>query len=107
VPDPARGTVASVNTTLRVDGANCSLCFNDTLDELRAANGVAGVQGSIFTSLIDVAHDASITTATLATILRNRLHGIEMYANEIRMVPLAPVAVCPQCTHGQPVEASG
>ena len=79
-----------IHTTLRIDGANCSACFNDVLESLRQAAGVRHVTGSISESFIEIDHADDVGLDDLADIARPHAHGIEMYANEIRMVPLEP-----------------
>jgi regulator of cell morphogenesis and NO signaling len=86
-----------MQTTLRIDGANCPTCFNETLDDLARLDGVRSVHGSIAGPCIEIDHDVEVETITGA--IRNRLHGVEMFANEIRMVPLEPVALSTTCTH--------
>jgi regulator of cell morphogenesis and NO signaling len=86
-----------MQTTLRIDGANCSTCFNETLEDLARIDGVRSAHGSVAGPCIEVDHDVSLDTITDA--IRNRLHGIEMFANEIRMVPLEPVEMSMTCTH--------
>jgi copper chaperone CopZ len=88
---------ATMQTSLRIEGANCSACFNEALDDLADLDGVRSVHGSLAGPCIEVDHDAALETI-LGTI-RNRLHGIEMFANEIRMVPLEPVPMSSPCTH--------
>ena len=90
---------ATMQTSLRIDGANCPTCFNETLEDLARLDGVRGVHGSFAGPCIEVDHDAALETITGA--IRNRLHGIEMFANEVRMVPLEPVALTTTCTHHQ------
>ncbi len=92
-----------MQTTLRIDGANCSTCFNETLDDLARLDGVRRVHGSVAGPCIEVDHDVALEVITDA--VRNRLHGIEMFANEVRMVPLAPVVMSVSCTHHHPAEA--
>jgi regulator of cell morphogenesis and NO signaling len=89
-------------TTLRIDGANCPTCFNDTLDDLARLDGVSRAHGSIAGPCIEVDHDVALEVITAA--IRDRLHGIEMFANEVRMVPLEPVAMSTACTHRHPGE---
>jgi regulator of cell morphogenesis and NO signaling len=86
-----------MQTSLRIDGANCPTCFNETLDDLARLDGVRGVHGSLAGPCIEVDHDVELETITGA--IRNRLHGVEMFANEVRMVPLEPVAMSTTCTH--------
>ncbi len=78
-----------MQTSLRIEGANCPTCFNETLDALGRLDGVRSVRGSLAGPCIEVDHDVEIEVIT--GLIRDRLHGIEMFANEIRMVPLEPV----------------
>ena len=87
-----------MQTTLRVDGANCSFCFNEALDDLGRIDGVRAVHGSIGRSCIEIDHDDAALDVITATV-RDHLHGIEMFSNEIRMVPLDAVAVSTPCIH--------
>jgi regulator of cell morphogenesis and NO signaling len=91
-----------MQTTLRIDGANCPTCFNQTLEDLARLDDVRRVHGSVAGPCIEVDHDIALETITDA--IRNRLHGIEMFANEIRMVPLEPVAISTTCAHRHPAE---
>lgn len=86
-----------MHTSLRIDGANCPMCFNQTLDDLAGLAGVQNVQGSFAGPCIDVTHDVPLEAIT--AVVRNRLHGIEMFANEVRMVPLEPIAEPNACVH--------
>lgn|GEM_PF-591933 len=92
-----------VQTSLRIDGANCPTCFNETLDGLTRVEGVRSVHGSLAGPCIEVDHDDVALDAIIGTI-RNRLHGIEMFANEVRMVPLEPTAIVTSCSHHRGAE---
>ena len=74
----------------------------ETLDDLAHLDGVRSVQGSVAGPCIEVEHDVALEAIT--GTIRNRLHGIEMFANEIRMVPLEPVTMSATCTHHRHVE---
>jgi len=87
-----------MHTTLRLDGANCSSCFNDVLHHLRQRAGVHHVDGSISGSWIAIDHGDDVTVDDLVRTVRPHAHGIEMFANEIRMIPLD--AVDAGCAHG-------
>jgi regulator of cell morphogenesis and NO signaling len=91
-----------MQTTLKIDGANCPTCFNETLDDLAELDGVRSVHGSVAGPCIEVDHDVALDTITGA--IRNRLHGVEMFANEIRMVPLEPEVLSTTCPHHRHVE---
>ncbi|MEP7204175.1 MAG: hypothetical protein ABI894_16305 [Ilumatobacteraceae bacterium] len=53
-----------MQTTLHIDGANCSVCLNEALDNLGRIYGVSAVHGSTGESCIEV--------------------DLEMFSNEIR-----------------------
>ncbi len=91
-----------MQTTLRIDGANCPTCFNETLDDLTRLDGVRSVRASVAGPCIEIDHEVELEVITGA--IRNRLHGIEMFANEIRMVPVEPVLLSTTCTHHGHVE---
>ncbi len=91
-----------MQTSLRVDGANCPNCFNETLDELATVDGVLAVHGSLDGPCIEIEHEGADMDVVAATI-RNRLHGIEMYSNEVRMVPLV-ITELTACAHHHPEE---
>jgi hypothetical protein len=90
-----------VKTTLYVEQANCSICFGETLDELRRIDGVRAVYGSIAGPCIEIDHD-DVPVELLATTVRDRLHGVAMFSNEIRMVPVDPIAGATGCIHRRP-----
>lgn len=90
-----------MHTTLRIDGANCSACFNDVLDDLRHAAGVRHVDGSISESWIEIDHNHEVGLDVLVNIVRPHARGIEMYANEIQMIPLQPTQAPTPCKHQQ------
>ena len=79
-----------MQTSVRIDGANCPTCFNETIDALAHLDGVHRVHGSFAGPCLEIDHD--IPLETINSTIRGRLHGVEMFANEIRMVPLEPVA---------------
>lgn len=86
-----------MQTSLRIEGANCPTCFNETLDALGQLDGVRSVGGSFAGPCIEIDHDVALEAIT--GLIRERLHGIEMFANEIRMVPLEPVELTGTCSH--------
>lgn len=90
-----------MKTTLRVAQANCPFCFDETLDVLRAVDGVRQVDGSSAGPCIEIDHDDVALDVLVATV-RRHLHGVEMMANEIVMVPVEPVAEPTACAHHAP-----
>jgi regulator of cell morphogenesis and NO signaling len=85
-------------TTLSVEQANCPICFGETLDALRRMDGVRAVYGSIAGPRIEIDHDDVSLDALIATV-RDHLHGVAMFANEIAMVPVDPIADSTGCSH--------
>jgi copper chaperone CopZ len=71
-------------TNLRVDGANCSLCFNDIIDRLRSVAGINHVDSSITEGCISVDHNGT-TRTDLVELIGTSLHGVTMASNEIVM----------------------
>jgi regulator of cell morphogenesis and NO signaling len=90
-----------MKTTLTVEQANCPACFGETLDELRRLDGVRAVYGSIAGPCIEIDHD-DVALDVLTATVRDRLHGVAMYSNEIHMVPVDPVAELTGCIHRRP-----
>lgn len=87
-----------MRTSLLVPGANCSTCFNATLDALGGVAGVHAVHGSIAAGCIEIDHDP-VAPDLLRRTVQDHLHGVVMFSNEIRMVSL-DVAVAPMaCVH--------
>ncbi len=89
-----------MHTSVRIEGANCPVCFNETLDALAQLDGVRRVHGSFAGPCIEIDHD--IALETIDSTIRGCLHGVEMFANEIRMVPLDPVPLTTSCAHHHP-----
>ena len=86
-----------MQTSLRIEGANCSACLNETLDALTRIDGVRRVQGSFAGACIDIDHGVAIETITGR--IRSHQHGVEMFSNEIRVVPLDVVPLSLKCSH--------
>lgn len=89
-----------MQTSVRIDGANCPTCFNETIGALSQLDGVRRVHGSFAGPCLEIDHD--IPLETINSTIRGRLHGVEMFANEIRMVPLEPAPLTTTCVHHQP-----
>jgi regulator of cell morphogenesis and NO signaling len=89
-----------MHTSLQVDGANCSICFTETLEALAHLDGVHSVDGSFAGPCIDIDHEVALETIT--GTIRAHLHGVEMFANEIRMVPLEAALLSVPCSHTSP-----
>ena len=54
--------VGDMQTSLRIDGANCPTCFNETLDALAHLDGVRAVHGSFAGPCIEIDHDAALVS---------------------------------------------
>jgi copper chaperone CopZ len=87
-----------MKTDLRVDGANCSLCMNDVVDQLRQIDGVRSVNSSISRGCVAIDHD-DLDPETLVSIVRSSLHGVAMSSNETVMSSIEPVVAFLHCTH--------
>ncbi|MEO8265422.1 MAG: heavy-metal-associated domain-containing protein [Ilumatobacteraceae bacterium] len=87
-----------MRTTLNAEGANCSFCFNAAIEDLGRIDGVRAVYGSIAESCIEIDHD-DVALDVLTSSVRVHLHGVAMFSNEIRMVPLDPVVASTPCIH--------
>lgn len=88
-----------MQTSVQIDGANCPTCFNEAIEALANLDGVRHVHGSFAGSCLQIDHD--IALETINSTIRDRLRGVEMFANEIRMVPLDPVPMTTPCAHNQ------
>jgi regulator of cell morphogenesis and NO signaling len=99
------GRTIDMRTTLLVEHANCPTCFNETLERLGRLDGVRAVHGSVAGPCIEIEHD-NLAPRLLQAIVRQHLHGVEMYSNEIRMMPLEPVDSTGACArHGAAASA--
>lgn len=85
-------------TELRIDGANCSYCLNDTIAALRAAPGVRKVDTSAVSGCLAIDHDG-VAPATLVELVRQHLHGVALAGAEIVMVSVDPLVVDLGCCH--------
>ena len=88
-----------MHTNLRVDGANCSLGFNEMIERLRAVAGIKTVSSSISGGRVAIDHDLPQTG--LLELIGTSLHGIAMAANEIVMTNvIASVSLlgCDSCS---------
>lgn len=93
-----------MQTSVRIDGANCPTCFNETLEALAHLDGVRHVHGSFAGPCLEIDHD--IPLDTINSTIRGHLRGVEMFANEIRMVPLESAPLTTPCAHHQPEVAN-
>ncbi len=87
-----------MQTTLRVDGANCPLCLNELIDRLRAVDGINSVNSSIAEGCIAIDHD-DLVQADLIELIGSSLHGVAMASNEVVMSTVNPLISVLHCTH--------
>ena len=87
-----------MKTELRIEGADCPMCFNRALDVLRATPGIGDVVASRVGGCVAIEH-TGIDPAELVTILRTHLHGVEMAGGEIVMVSVDPLVANLHCDH--------
>jgi copper chaperone CopZ len=87
-----------VRTELRIDGANCSVCLNTTIDALRAVPGVHAVTTSNVDGCLAIEHD-DVDPSHLAQTIRANLHGVATYGAELEMVSVDPLVADLHCAH--------
>ena len=89
-----------VTTEILLDGANCSLCFNETARVLMAQSGVSAVNGSIGAQCFRIDHDDGVADARLLAIVIEHLHADDVSSSEHKMVAVDAKIVQLHCTHG-------
>ncbi len=82
--------------SLSIDGANCPVCLNETIDSLRGLEGVRTVHASLAGPCIEIIHDEIASEAIAATI-RDRLRRVELFSNEIGMAPVETAPLATPC----------
>lgn len=85
-------------TEIVIQGANCSLCLNDTLNMLREQPGVVEVHLSATDHCLRIEHEVTATD-NYVDLVRVTLHGVTKYGNEIVMVAVDPEVAELHCTH--------
>jgi copper chaperone CopZ len=86
-------------TKLQLEGANCSLCLNDIIDQLREVEGVNSVTSSIAEGCLAIDHDDELTRSDLIAWIGSSLHGVTMASNEIVMTSINPSISALPCEH--------
>jgi copper chaperone CopZ len=89
-----------MRTELRIDGANCPLCLNATLDALRAIPGVRDIATSSVARCLAIEHD-DVDPHSLFDTIREHLHGVAMSGAEIVMVSVDPLVGDLHCNHAE------
>jgi hypothetical protein len=88
----------SMHTELRIDGANCPVCLNATLEALRSTPGVRSAVTSSSAGCLAIDHD-DLDESMLVGTIREHLHGVDMSAAEVVMVSVDPLVVDLHCQH--------
>jgi regulator of cell morphogenesis and NO signaling len=88
-------------TEIKIAGANCPVCLNDALDQLRSLDGVTSVHSSMTGECIQVVH-RHVDLAVLLGTVRATVHGIDTSSYEYQMVEIDVEPVVIHCTHGKP-----
>ena len=86
--------------TERIDitGADCSWCLNESLDAVRALEGVSSVRSSISGGCVEVEHDLA-EVAPVLEVLRRGLRGSDLSTNEAQLVAVEPSVQRGCCSH--------
>jgi hypothetical protein len=66
---------------IRIAGANCPLCLNETLDALRDVPGVVAADASIADGCVRVEH-RGVEPDDLVALVRQRLHADDLASTE-------------------------
>lgn len=96
-----------VTTEILLDGANCSLCFNETARSLTAQPGVVAVNGSIGEQCFRIDHDGGVAAGRLLAIVGEHLHGVDVSSGEHKMVTVNAQVAQLHCTHGHHTAGPG
>lgn len=86
-----------MQTDVRVDGANCSLCLNALIEQLRSVKGINTVDSSITEGCVAINHDLFETD--LLDLIGTSLHGVALASNEVVMTTVTPTISPRHCTH--------
>ena len=86
-----------MQTEVRVDGANCSLCLNALIDQLRSVKGINAVDSSITEGCRAIDHD--LLETDVLDLIGTSLHGVAMASNEVVMTTARPTISTLGCIH--------
>lgn len=95
------GNDGVVTTEIQLDGANCSLCFNETSRVLMAQPGVSAVNGSIGAQCFRIDHDGGVADDRLLAIVTEHLHADDVSSSEHKMVAVDAKIAQLHCNHRQ------
>jgi len=91
--------VTPVTTEIRVVGANCPWCLNETLERLRDQPGVVDAHASMSDQCLRIEHDG-LAVDELVMLVRRHLHGAELSSLEPVMVEVDAQEAALHCHHG-------
>ena len=86
-------------TEITVVGANCSWCFNETLDSLRREPGVVQATGSMTGQCLKIDHNNGVDVDRLMILVRQHLHGVGRSSADYVMVEVEPRVAELHCSH--------
>lgn len=87
-----------MHTELQIEGANCPVCLNATLEALRVTPGVRSVATSASGGCLAIDYD-DLDMSTLIDTVRDHLHGVAMSSAEFVMVSVDPLVADLHCQH--------
>lgn len=85
-------------TEIIVQGANCTYCLNATLEKLREQPGVVEAHLSAADHCLRVEYKGT-DPGPYVNVVRDTLHGVAKYGNELVMVEVDPQVAQLHCTH--------
>lgn len=88
----------TIVTEIAVTGANCSWCFNETVERLRCEPGVVAVDASITGQCLHVRHH-DVAVDRLLEVIRGHLHANDLSTLERVMDEVEPAVVALHCHH--------
>jgi hypothetical protein len=87
-----------MRTEFAIDGADCPVCLNETLDNLRGITGIRSIEASSTSRCLVIEHD-DFSIEELITRLHDHLHGTATASNEIVMTDVVPTIAIAPCAH--------
>lgn len=85
-------------TEIRIEGANCPFCMNETLAAIRREPGVVDARSSMSTGCLVIDHE-HLPVDHLIELVKAHLHGVAFSSNERVMVAVDPTVAELHCTH--------
>ena len=91
-------TDATTTTEIRIVGANCPWCLNDTIERLRDHPGVVDAHASMSEQCLRIEHH-DVPVEELVTLLHRYLHGTELSSVEPVMIEVDARLAAIHCRH--------